>query len=222
MTAALLEKVEVVSESTVVLPEVDLHLGDGEVLALTGPSGSGKTTLLDVVLGLRRPSARRVEVLGHDLGSMSTGQIADLRREQMGQVSQTPDLLPELTVAENVGVGLIFSGMRRRRALERAEKALDMVGLSGAGSLRPTALSVGEAQRASIARALAPETTRLLVADEPTASLDADNVRHVMDVILAAARTRDLTVLLATHDRYVADRCGREVALRPHVAHRPR
>lgn len=222
MTAAILSGVEVVSGSTIVLPEVDVRLGDSEVLAVTGPSGSGKTTLLDVVLGLRESTARRIEVLGHNLSTMSVGQIAQLRRVHVGLVSQSADLLPELTVAENVGVGLIFSGMRRRKALHRAETALDAVGLSGAGNLRPSALSVGEAQRASIARALVPETIRLLVADEPTAALDADNVRLVMDVILSSVRDRGLAALIATHDRSVADRCDREFALRSHTAHWPR
>jgi putative ABC transport system ATP-binding protein len=207
--ALLLVGAEVTLGEATILPPVDLRLERGEVLALMGPSGSGKTTLLDCVVGLRTPTAGSVEVLGAGYGSMSSRERARLRRRSIGIIEQNPRLLPELDVAENVALVLVFDGVPRRRALALAREALTVVGLDGAGALRPENLSGGEAQRAALARALLSDRIELLVADEPTAALDEDNVRLMTELIVGTARDRDISVLLATHDTTVAERCDR-------------
>jgi ABC-type lipoprotein export system ATPase subunit len=209
-----LRGVEVVLGGVFVLPRVDLRLDAGESLALTGPSGSGKTTLLDCVLGLRRPTAGHVVVLGSDVGRVRPARHTALRRRSIGVVSQNPQLLPELDVAENVAISLLFDGEPRGRALDAARAALCVVGLEDAGSKRPEHLSGGEAQRAAVARALVRPDVRLLVADEPTAALDADNVDLVAGLLVGATRARGISLLIATHDQTVARQCDRVQDLR--------
>lgn len=211
----VLRQVEVDLGGVLALPAVDLRLDEGESLALTGPSGSGKTTLLDCVLGLRGPTAGRVTVLGHDVGRGRPRARAALRRQSIGIVSQNPELLPELDVEENVAISLLFDGVPRAKALAEARAALVEVGLDGSGRKRPEHLSGGEAQRAAVARALVRPEVRLLVADEPTAALDPDNVDLVTGLLVASARVRGIAVLIATHDQTVAHRCDRIQDLRP-------
>ncbi len=206
---------------TVALPPVDLEVGMGEIVAICGPSGSGKTTLLDCVLSLRRPSRGTIRVLGTDLTTMGRRGAARFRRDNTGMIAQSPDLLPELNVVENVAVPLLFAGVRRTEAIARAAAMLEQVGLAGTERLRPESLSGGEAQRAALARALVAPGTRLLAADEPTAALDAAGVRHVVEVMTTSARANGITVLLATHDPAVVEACDRVHRLRDHVAHGP-
>ncbi|MCA5894214.1 ABC transporter ATP-binding protein [Isoptericola sp. NEAU-Y5] len=196
------------------LPATDLCLAEGEILALMGPSGSGKTTLLDCVLGTRLPTSGRVTVLGVDLGGRSPSEVSRLRRRSIGIVAQNPQLLPELSVVENVAVALLFNGVPRRRALARGQAVLEEVGLSDAMTKRPGHLSGGEAQRVALARALAQDDVRLLVADEPTAALDEASVIATTDLLVGTARTRGVSVVVATHDRAVAARCDRVQMLR--------
>lgn len=212
--AVALDGVEVVVGRVVALPTTDLVLHQGEVLALMGPSGSGKTTLLDCVLGIRAPTSGTVTVLGQDLGGSCRSQISRLRRRSMGIVAQSPQLLPELSVVENVAVTLLFNGTPRRQALARGRALLDEVGLQGAEKKRPEHLSGGEAQRVALARALSQEDVGIIVADEPTAALDEANVVGMTELLVATARSRGLSVLVATHDRAVAVRCDRVQMLR--------
>lgn len=216
-----LSGVEVSFGSAVALPIVDLHLGRGEILGLVGPSGSGKTTLLDCVLGLVEPTSGSVEVLGESYSELSTARKARLRRRGIGVISQNPQLLPEISVAENVAIGLLFDGSRRARALKLASVALEQVGLSGTEKLHPENLSGGEAQRVALARALVSQDVQLLVADEPTAALDAANVRRMAELMIGTARARGISVMVATHDAVVAQRCDRVHELREHRAHVP-
>jgi len=211
--------VEVRIGRTLALPPVDLDVGRGEVVALMGPSGSGKTTLLDCLLGLQTPTSGRIRVLGEDLRTMSRRSLSAFRRRNVGIVSQNPELLAELDVVENVAVPLVFGGTPRVEALAAATAALAQVGLAGTDRLRPENLSGGEAQRVALARAVVSPDIRLLVADEPTAALDEENVRLMTDLILALARDRDVAVVVATHDTDVAARCDRVHRLREHRAH---
>jgi ABC-type lipoprotein export system ATPase subunit len=212
--AVRLDAVEVVVGRVLALPATDLVVRTGEVTALMGPSGSGKTTLLDCVLGIRKPTTGRVTVLGVDLGQAPRDEVNRLRRRSMGVVAQNPQLLPELSVVENVVVTLLFNGVPRRRALVRGRELLDELGLGNAATKRPEHLSGGEAQRVALARALAQEDVRIIVADEPTAALDEANVVAMSELLVATARARGLSVIVATHDRDVAARCDRVQMLR--------
>ncbi|WP_454044660.1 ABC transporter ATP-binding protein [Cellulosimicrobium sp. Marseille-Q8652] len=211
--------VEVRYGAAVALPRTSLSVAPGEAVALMGPSGSGKTTLLDCITGLTTPTYGTVEVMGRPMAGMSAAQRATLRREHLGLIYQSPELLPELDVAENVALTLLFDRTRRSTALAAAQNALSAVGLSEVSKMRPEQLSGGEAQRVAVARALVRETVGLVIADEPTASLDAENARIVTDLLVAQAKDRDAGVLLATHDPAVADRCDRIVTL-VHSSHR--
>ncbi len=211
--------VEVRFGAVVALPTTTLRARRGESVALVGPSGSGKTTLLDCVAGLARPTAGEVWVWGERVDTLSTSRRSDLRRTGFGLVSQGPDLLPELSVAENVALTLLFDGLPRAAALEAAHAMLAELGLPDAGGRRPQELSGGEQQRVAVARALVLSgpggaESRIVVADEPTASLDRANADLVMDALLGLAGRRGATLLVATHDLAVAGRCDRVVELR--------
>ncbi|MGL5817398.1 MAG: ABC transporter ATP-binding protein [Phycicoccus sp.] len=202
-------RLTVVVGATVILPATDLVLRSGEVLAVMGPSGSGKTTLLRCVTGLVQPSGGSVSTLGVDLGSASERERARHRRARIGLMFQDPELLPELTVGENVALLGVFDGVPRRRALLDAEVRLAEVGLSGRAGDRVGVLSRGEAQRVALARALARDSMSLLVADEPTASLDATTGGAVVELILERVRALGAAAMIATHDAGVAARCDR-------------
>lgn len=195
-----------------------LTVEPGESVALMGPSGSGKTTLLQCIEGLIRPTSGAVQVLGQDQRAASRGRRADLRRRQMGLVFQSPDLLPEFSTVENVAFPLVFDGVPRARALGLAVQALDAVGIADRAHASVHTLSGGEAQRASIARALARPDVALVIADEPTASLDAESAEHVTRLLLDLAGAREAGVLLATHDPVVAAQCDRVQRLARHSA----
>ncbi|GAA1737898.1 ABC transporter ATP-binding protein [Brachybacterium phenoliresistens] len=180
-----------------------------ESVAIMGPSGSGKTTLLRVIEGLEAPSRGSAVVLGQDQSTASRSRRADLRRRHMGLISQDADLLPEFTTAENVAFALLFDGVPRPRALAAATGMLERVGLADRARADVRTLSGGEAQRAAVARALVRPELRLIVADEPTASLDVDNAQAITELLLAAAQDLGASVLLATHDPSVAAHCDR-------------
>lgn len=211
--AIALTGVTVAYGAQVVLDDLSLTIESGECVAVMGPSGSGKTSLLRCISGVFVPDAGTVRVGGCELsGELESGR-ATIRRTGMGLVFQEPDLLPELTVGENVAITRLFDGVPRRRALAEADESLAQVGLSGHAGMRPDQLSGGEAQRAAVARALCRPDVGLIIADEPTASLDRDNADRVTEVLLERARGRGVTVLLATHDPLVADQCDRTVML---------
>lgn len=194
-----------------VLDRADLDVAPGEVVAIMGPSGTGKSTLLGVVSGLVVARGGEVVVAGHDLTTLSAAQRAAVRRRHLGLVFQSPDLLPELSVAENVAVTLVFDGVRRRDALRSARAALESVHLADLADRRIDEVSGGEAQRVALARALVRTDLALLVADEPTASLDQANAGHVARLLVDAVRSRGAGGLLATHDPRVAALADRTV-----------
>ncbi|MGL4176533.1 MAG: ABC transporter ATP-binding protein [Dermatophilaceae bacterium] len=194
---------------TVILPTTDFALRRGEVLAVMGPSGSGKTTLLRCVTGLVGPSGGSVSTLGVDLGAASESERARHRRTRIGLMFQDPELLPELTVGENVALLGAFDGVPRSQALRDAEAGLAEVGLHRRAGDRVGVLSRGEAQRVALARALARDSMALLVADEPTASLDAATGAGVVELVLERVRALGAAAMIATHDAGVAARCDR-------------
>lgn len=195
--------------ATTVLSGIDVSLVRGQSLAVMGPSGSGKSSLLACVTGIMLPTTGRVEVAGHILSEMTASARASLRRSVLGLVFQDPDLLPELSVEENVALTLLFDGIHRDRALDQARQALADVGLEEHAAKRTDQISGGQAQRVALARALVRPQMSLLVADEPTASLDAANAHRVIDLLLARTRAVGAAALVATHDVAVAEACDR-------------
>lgn len=193
------------------LTGASLRVHRGEAVAVIGPSGSGKTTLLNCVAGLTRPEIGTVTVAGRRTNELSDDESARHRLSHIGMVFQFGELMPELSVAENVALPAWFAGRTDARA--RAGELLATVGLDGFGERAPEELSGGETQRVAIARALICEP-RLVLADEPTGSLDEDNVRIVTEVLLNACRQRGAALLVATHDASVAAAMDRGVRLR--------
>lgn len=178
---------------------VDLDVPYGELLMLVGPSGCGKTTLVSIIAGTLEPSAGDVMVLGNDLVTMTNGRKVRFRRENVGFIFQSYNLLPSLTAVENAAVPLLVAGWRRSDAVAAAANVLDRLGLGGRLTNLPNELSGGQQQRVAIARALVHEP-RLLVCDEPTSALDAENGRITMDLIQKIAVQPDRAVIVVTHD----------------------
>jgi len=195
------------------LTSVTFDVPRGTSLAVVGPSGSGKTTLLGCVSGTVVPTRGTVTVDGVDVSSLRAAARAKFRRERVGLIFQDPELLDELSVVENVALGLIFAGVNRRKAIIQAGQVLDRVGVGEMCDARTATLSGGEAQRVAVARALVKHSP-VVVADEPTASLDAQNAAHVAELLLATARETSAALLLATHDSAVAGLCDRVLSLR--------
>lgn len=195
------------------LRELSLDMTQGECVGLVGPSGSGKTTLLNLVSGLDHPSSGEIRVAGERLGGLSETKLASFRGEKIGFVFQFFQLVPTLTVFENVMlamdlVGRIDRSHRRKRALE----LLDQVGVLRHKDKMPSTLSGGEQQRVAIARALANDPP-ILVADEPTGNLDSENSDRMMDLFASCAADGRL-VVIATHDAARLDRFSRVLTLR--------
>jgi putative ABC transport system ATP-binding protein len=197
---------------TPALHGVTLTVAPGEVLALTGPSGSGKSTVLHIAAGLLRPQAGRAVLLGHDLADLDEAEAARLRRREVGIVLQYGQLVPDLPLVDNVALPLLLDGSAREAGRTAARDALRRVGLDDLELATPAEVSGGQAQRAAVARALVT-SPRLLVADEPVASLDPAGGREVLDLLLALAGSGG-GVLLVTHDNLTASRADREVRLR--------
>jgi len=200
------------ADGSVILRPVSFRVPDGTVLAVVGPSGSGKSTLLASVTGLVTPTTGSVMIDGDEMAGPEARR-ARLRRELLGVVYQDADLLDELDVAENVALPLIFAGQGRGGALRLARAALATVGCEPLRSARPGTLSGGEAQRVSVARALALPG-RAIVADEPTAALDRQNALAVGALIVDNARQQGSATLVATHDLELAEMCDEVLDLR--------
>jgi putative ABC transport system ATP-binding protein len=192
------------------LNSMNLTVYEGEWVAIIGPSGCGKSTLLHLIAALDLPNAGHIHVLGSDLDRLP--DAAAYRRLTMGMVFQLHNLLPSLTAVENVEVPMFGTGVGRRERRRRALRLLDLVGLPDRADARPTELSGGQRQRVAIARALANDPP-LLLADEPTGSLDSDASRRVLDLIGDIRRQRKLTTLMVTHDPAVAARADRIVEM---------
>jgi putative ABC transport system ATP-binding protein len=191
-----------------VIPAVDgvsLAARRGEFIALLGASGSGKSTLLNLMAGLDRPDSGSIVVEGEDLGSLSSEQLAQYRRHTVGMVFQSFNLVPNMTLYENVELPMLFAETPRRDRKQRAIEALSRVGLSGRMQHRPSEMSGGEQQRAALARALVNQP-KVLLADEPTGNLDSRTGTEIMDLIAGLNKTLQMTVVMVTHERPLAER----------------
>jgi lipoprotein-releasing system ATP-binding protein len=198
-----------------VLRRVDLDVAAGESVAIVGPSGSGKTTLLQLLGLLDVPDAGEVTVAGQDLALLDESQRQALRSEHIGFVFQLHHLLPQLTVLENVLVPAWAAG-DADAFVERAERLLERVGLADRRDHRPAQLSGGERQRAALVRALILQPA-LLLADEPTGSLDHAGATSLADLLVELNRTDGITLITVTHSRELAARMGRCLLLQDGV-----
>ena len=187
------------TSKTPVLEGLNLEVGPGEFVYLAGPSGSGKSTLLSILGCILTPDSGQVRILGQDVQTLDNRQRTLLRRDRIGFVFQRFHLIRGLTALDNVCIPLILRGTAERTARKRARTLLDAVGLSDKAAAAPANLSAGQCQRVAMARALAGDPD-LILADEPTASLDADTGREVVQLLRQLAKENGKTVVIVTHD----------------------
>jgi putative ABC transport system ATP-binding protein len=197
---------------TQALRGVSLELARGEVLAVTGPSGGGKSTLLHCLSGILRPEAGEVRYNGQRLDDLAEAPRTRLRRREFGIVLQFGQLVPELTVEQNVALPLLLEGHHRSAAHTAARTWLDRLDVGKLATSLPGELSGGESQRAALARALVTGP-QVVFADEPTGALDTVGGEALLDVLLSTTRERGASVVLVTHDNRVAAHADREVVL---------
>ncbi|MAV69603.1 MAG: lipoprotein-releasing system ATP-binding protein LolD [Candidatus Marinimicrobia bacterium] len=184
------------------LKNVDLDLNKGEFTGLVGPSGSGKTTLLNIIGGLDSVSEGTVRVLDQSLDNTSHNERAKLRRKYMGFIFQSYNLLPVYTVFENVELPLILNKIDSDERIKKVNQAIEWVGLTSKRNSKPNMLSGGECQRTAIARALVHQPV-LVMADEPTANLDAENSHNIMKILTKLNKELDTSFVFATHDEKI-------------------
>ncbi len=204
-------RLEAAGRAVNILADITLMIPAKQTVAIVGPSGSGKSTLLGLMAGLDRPTVGRIELDGTDITTLSESRMARFRRETIGYIFQSFHLIPTLTALENVAVPLELSG--HQSAMTRATDLLASVGLADRLGHYPVQLSGGEQQRVAVARAFACRPP-ILLADEPTGNLDTATGTQVMELLLALHRDHGTTLVLVTHDPFVAGRMERVVSLR--------
>ena len=195
------------------LKDINVTISKGEFTGLVGPSGSGKTTLLNIIGALDDPTDGRTMVLGQDVKTLSHRQAAKLRSDHLGFIFQTYNLLPVYTVFENVEFPLLLLGMSESKRRQAVMQALDWVGLTDKEKSKPAQLSGGESQRVAIARAMVKKP-EIVLADEPTANLDADNSHNILKMMVRLNQDLQTTFLFATHDEKVIGYLRRKISLR--------
>jgi putative ABC transport system ATP-binding protein len=192
--------------------DVSLDLPSGEFLALLGSSGSGKSTLLNLIAGLDRPTSGAVIAQGQDLSTVSSLELARYRRQTVGMVFQSFNLLPRMTLEENVELPLRLAEVERRDRAARVHEALNRVGLGKRITHRPSELSGGEQQRAAIARALV-NRPKILLADEPTGNLDSATGESILMLLKEIQKNPGMTIVMVTHERPLAERFADRLAI---------
>ena len=191
-------------ERVFALNGVSLEVKKGEFVAIVGTSGSGKSTLLNMLAGLDRPTKGEIIIAGRHIERMSEGDLVKFRREHVGFIFQSYNLLPSMTALENIALPLSFRGMGRRQRMEKAKRMLELVGLSRYEKHRPTQMSGGQQQRVGMARALvvAPD---IIFADEPTGNLDSRTSEEMMQLMRDVVTKRGQTLVMVTHDNHLAE-----------------
>ena len=182
---------------------VSISVSEGEFLALLGTSGSGKSTLLNLIAGLDRPTSGTLKIDGTDIGGMSPEELSEHRRQNVGIIFQSFNLITTMTALENVTLSMMFAGVRQADRDQRASQLLESMGLAGRQRHRPNQLSGGEQQRVAISRALA-NRPRLLLADEPTGNLDSRTSHEIMEVLKRLNEKEGKAIILVTHDATLA------------------
>lgn len=211
-TKGLHKTYETTSVPVHALQGVDLEIGEGEFTAIVGPSGSGKSTLLNIVGGLDHPSEGNVWVDDVELSKLNNNELIDFRKNKIGFVFQSFNLIPVLTAFENVEFVML---LQKRNKEERRKRAMDLlraVGLEDKANTRPGQLSGGQQQRVAVARALAPKPAFVL-ADEPTANLDSHSTGTLLDIMARLNEEERMTFVFSTHDQRVIDRARRVITL---------
>ena len=191
-------------ETVQVLEALDLEIAAGDFLALMGPSGSGKTTLLNLIGGLDQPSGGEIAVNGERIDRLSSGKLAKWRADHVGFVFQFYNLLPVLSAQRNVELPLLLTKLSASKRKERAQIALDIVGLKDRAKHKPNELSGGQAQRVAIARALVGDPA-LLVCDEPTGDLDRKTADEILTLLQELNGSHGKTIIMVTHDPKAAE-----------------
>ncbi len=194
------------------LKGVDLKIEAGEFTAIVGPSGSGKTTLLNIIGGLDRPTEGVVKVGGKDISTLTDNQLIDFRKDHIGFVFQAYNLIPVLTAKENVGFVMLLQKRPEAERNARVMELLKAVGLEDQIDKRPSEMSGGQQQRVAVARALASKPAFIL-ADEPTANLDAASTANLLDIMAKLNKEEGITFVFSTHDQRVIDRARRVLTL---------
>ena len=191
---------------------VSLTIYEGDMASIVGPSGSGKSTLMNVIGCLDRPSSGQVLIEGRDTSFMADRELSTIRNKSIGFVFQQFNLLPRLSILENVAMPLVYAGVKTRKRIQRATLELERVGLADRMKHRPTELSGGQKQRTAIARALVTDP-RFVLADEPTGALDTATGDMILD-LFGDIHREGRTILIVTHDPEVSARCSRVIRIR--------
>jgi len=191
---------------------ISLTVERGEFLAIVGPSGSGKTTLLNLIGCIERPTTGAVSIDGRDVGALSSDALAELRAQDVGFIFQQFNLLPVLTASENVEFPLLNRQLSRKAHRERAQRALESVGLASMAHHKPLELSGGQQQRVAIARAIVTDPL-LVLADEPTANLDRTTGLEILQLMRSINRERHTTFIFSTHDQKIVEMATRVITL---------
>ncbi len=194
------------------LDNIDLEIKKGEFLSIIGTSGSGKSTLLNLIGGLLKPTSGKIIVDNFDISTYSDNEMANYRKNMVGFVFQSFNLIPTLTALENVEYPMIFSGISKKERLNRSEEVLEKLGLGDRLRHNPTELSGGEQQRVSIARAIINEP-EIILADEPTGNLDSKTGKGIMEVLRKINEEMGRTLIVVTHDIYISYYSDRRVYL---------
>ena len=185
------------------LDNIDLEIKRGEFLSIIGTSGSGKSTLLNLIGGLLKPTSGKIIVDNFDISAYSDNEMANYRKNMVGFVFQSFNLIPTLTALENVEYPMIFSGVQKSERLKKSEEVLEKLGLGDRLRHNPTELSGGEQQRVSIARAIINEP-EIILADEPTGNLDSKTGKGIMEVLKKINKEMGRTLIVVTHDIYIS------------------
>ncbi len=204
------EGISVILGTTKILTGANIDLDGGEILAITGPSGSGKSTLMHVLAGLLRPDSGTLSFSGERMDGLAEHKIRRIRRKNFGFVLQSSELLPELTVAENIGLPLRFAGTSRSEIKQRVQLALEQLEIGDLGKRRLHEVSGGQQQRAAIARAFI-HRPKIIFADEPTGALDDQASDLVFSLFLEQCRTHNVGTIIVTHSLSLARSCDRHL-----------
>ena len=200
------------SKSLQVLEDLSLNLNIGESVGLVGASGSGKSTLLHIICGLEQPDAGKIFIKDVNITDLNADERSLFRSKEVGFVYQFHHLLPDLTALENVALPAMLAGLKKEEALEISASLLEQVNLNHKEKNRPNELSGGERQRIAIARAMSNNPSCLIM-DEPTGNLDTKNVENFMDLLLEMVSSREIALIIATHDNNVSSRLDRLLSL---------
>ena len=191
---------------------INLDIPRGEFISIVGTSGSGKSTLLNIMSGLERPSKGEIIIAGKSLNKIKERRLSDFRRDHIGFIFQSYNLLVELTALENTVLPLIFRGISKKEREKKGREILEIVGLSDRMYNKPNQMSGGQQQRVSIARALI-NRPKIIFADEPTGNLDTKTTEEILELLTKTAREHNSTLVMVTHDPGVAKRADRSIHL---------